>query len=98
MTFFLDHDAPHDLTYSLRALGHEVVALRDVLPITVDDATVLRYAAEHGYVIITCNREDFVVEAQNIPMPASSWCSAARPAAPNEPPSSSSSTAPVRPA
>ena len=66
MTFFLDHDAPRDLTYSLRALGHEVVILRDVLPITSDDATVLRYAAEHGYVVITCNREDFVAEARNI--------------------------------
>ncbi len=52
MTFFLDHDAPHDLTYSLRTLGHEVVVLRDVLPVTADDATVLRYAAERGYVVI----------------------------------------------
>ena len=67
MTFFLDHDAPHDLTYSRRALGHEVVMLRDVLPVTADDATVLRYAAERGYmVVITCNREDFVAESQNV--------------------------------
>jgi hypothetical protein len=66
MTFFLDHDVPHDLTYPLRALGHEVVVLRDVLPLTADDATVMRYAAEHGYVVITCNREDFVAEAQKI--------------------------------
>jgi len=48
------------------ALGHEVVVLRDVLPVTADDATVLRYAAERGYVVITCNREDFVAEAQNV--------------------------------
>ena len=66
MTFFLDHDAPHDLTYSLRTLGHDVVLLRDVLPVRADDATVLRYAAERGYVVITCNREDFVAEAQNV--------------------------------
>jgi len=66
MTFFLDHDAPHDLTYSLRALGHEVVVSRDVLPVRADDSTVLRYAAERGYVVITCNREDFVAEAQNV--------------------------------
>jgi predicted nuclease of predicted toxin-antitoxin system len=66
MTFFLDHDAPHDLTYSLRTLGHKVVVLRDVLPVRADDATVLRYAAERGYVVITCNREDFVAEAQKI--------------------------------
>ncbi len=66
MTFFLDHDAPHDLTYSLRTLGHEVVLLRDALPVTADDATVLRYAADRGYVVITCNREDFVAEAKNV--------------------------------
>jgi predicted nuclease of predicted toxin-antitoxin system len=67
MTFFLDHDAPYDLTYSLRTLGHEVVLLRDVLPVRANDATVLRYAAERGYVVITCNREDFVAEAKNVP-------------------------------
>ena len=66
MTFFLDHDVPHDLTYCLRTLGHEVVVLREVLPVRTDDATVLRYAAERGYVVITCNREDFVAEAQNV--------------------------------
>ena len=43
----------------------EVVLLRDVLPVTADDATVLRYATERGYVVITCNREDFIAEAQN---------------------------------
>ena len=66
MTFSLDHNAPHDLTYSLRAPGHEVVVLRDVFPVRADDATVLRYAAERGYMVITCNREDFVAEAQNV--------------------------------
>ena len=67
MTFFLDHDAPRDLTYSLITLGHKVVMLREVLPITTDDETVLRYAAERNYVVITCNREDFVTEARNVP-------------------------------
>lgn len=33
MTFLLDHDAPEDLPYSLEALGHGVVRLRDVLPL-----------------------------------------------------------------
>jgi predicted nuclease of predicted toxin-antitoxin system len=66
MTFFLDNDVPDDLTYSLRTLGHEVVLLRDVLPVTAEDDTVLKYAAERGYVVITCNRDDFVAEAQNV--------------------------------
>jgi len=66
MRFFLDHDVPHDLTYSLKALGHDVVLLRDCLSIDTDDSTVLRYAAEHNYVLITCNREDFIEAAREI--------------------------------
>lgn len=33
MTFLLDHDTPDDLAYSLNALGHKAVRLREVLPI-----------------------------------------------------------------
>ncbi len=40
--------------------------LRDVLPVASDDRTVLRYAADRGYVVITCNRIDFVEEARGI--------------------------------
>lgn len=66
MTFLLDHDAPDDLTYSLRALGHGVVLLRDVLPITTDDPVVLQYATQNGYVLITCNRDDFLDASRNV--------------------------------
>jgi predicted nuclease of predicted toxin-antitoxin system len=57
------------LVYSLRTLGHEVVLLCEVLPITADDSTVLRYATDRGYVLITCNRDDFLTEAQKITHP-----------------------------
>ncbi len=67
MTFFLDHDAPRDLTYSLQTLGHQVILLRDVLPITADDETVLHYAAERNYVLMTCNRDDFMALARIVP-------------------------------
>jgi extradiol dioxygenase family protein len=50
----------------LKALGHQIVLLREVLPTDVEDAAVLRYAVEHRFVLITCNRDDFLVEAQNI--------------------------------
>jgi predicted nuclease of predicted toxin-antitoxin system len=69
VTFLLDHDVPHDLTYCLRTLGHEILLLRDVLPVTADDAAVLRYAIEHGCVLITCNRDDFVHEARTLAHP-----------------------------
>jgi len=37
------------------------------LPITSDDSSVLRYAVEKGHVLITCNREDYIAEARDIP-------------------------------
>lgn len=67
MTFLLDQDAPNDLIYSLEALGHQTVILRDVLPVTAPDPDVLRYAAEHDHVLITCNRDDFLALAPTIP-------------------------------
>ncbi len=66
MTFLLDHDTPDDLAYSLQALKHGVVYLRDILPTTAEDKNVLQYAVEHGYIIITCNRDDFLELALTI--------------------------------
>jgi len=31
------------------------------------DEEVLRYAAKHDYVLITCNRDDFLAAAKSIP-------------------------------
>jgi predicted nuclease of predicted toxin-antitoxin system len=67
MTFLLDHDVPDDLGYSLLALGHVVAHVRDVLPITSPDAEVLRYANEQGYILLTCNRDDFLELASSNP-------------------------------
>jgi hypothetical protein len=58
--FLLDHDVPDDATVSLEALGHEVIKLREVLPMTTPDDEVLRLAGERGCVLITCNRDDFL--------------------------------------
>ena len=41
MTFLLDHDVPEDITYSLEALGHRVVRLREVLSKEAPDPDVL---------------------------------------------------------
>lgn len=60
MRFLLDHDAPDDLEYSLRALEHEVIHLRQVLPATASDLEALGYAAAHGMVMVTCNRDDYL--------------------------------------
>ena len=47
MKFLLDQDVLEDLTYLLRELNHEVLRLRDVLPLEATDAAVLAFAAEH---------------------------------------------------
>lgn len=65
MTFLLDHDVPEDLSYSLEALGHGVVRLRDVLPPAAKDEEVLGRAASNQHVLITCNRDDFIGLAKN---------------------------------
>ena len=66
MNFLFDHDVPDDLAFSLAALGHSRVRLRDVLPIRTPDEEVLRYAADHGQVLITCNRDDFLQAGQRV--------------------------------
>lgn len=60
MKFLLDQDVPDDLSYLLERLGHQVVLLRKVLPGDSPDEAVLRFAHEHGCVVVTCNRDDFV--------------------------------------
>ena len=44
MKFLLDQDVPEDLTYLLRALGHEVLRVRDALAQEADDPVVLQFA------------------------------------------------------
>ena len=60
MKFLLDHDVPEDLSYLLDQLGHDVTLLRKVLPPDLSDEVVLQFAAEHGFVLLTCNRDDFL--------------------------------------
>jgi predicted nuclease of predicted toxin-antitoxin system len=62
----LDHDVPDDAAFSLGALGHEVVKLREVLPMTTPDDEVLRLAGERDSVLITCNRDDFLAAAGRV--------------------------------
>lgn len=67
MKFLFDHDVPEDLSFALKALGHEVLKLRELLPITTRDDEVLRFANEQRCLLVTCNRDDFIAAAQHIP-------------------------------
>jgi predicted nuclease of predicted toxin-antitoxin system len=65
--FLLDHDVPVDLSYLLEQLGHDVTLLREVLATDSSDEAVLRFAHENGFVLLTCNRNDFLELATGLP-------------------------------
>lgn len=67
MKFLLDHDVPEDLSYLLEQLGHEVTLSRKALPADASDEAVLQCAHKHGYVLLTCNRDDFLELATKQP-------------------------------
>ena len=67
MKFLFDHDVPDDMAFALEGLGHEVLKLREILPVTTADEEVLRLAGERGLVLLTCNRDDFVELAKHVP-------------------------------
>ena len=67
MKFLLDHDVPDDMAFSLEALGHAIIKLRQVLPVRTPDDEVLRQAAERDCLLITCNRDDFLAAAERMP-------------------------------
>lgn len=60
MIFLFDQDVPDDCAYSLVALGHRVVRLREVLPTNAPDDDVFQFANTNGWILITCNRDDFL--------------------------------------
>jgi predicted nuclease of predicted toxin-antitoxin system len=65
--FLFDHDVPDDMAYTLTAMGHEIFKLRELIHPETTDEQVLRFAGEHGYVLITCNRDDFLAAARVVP-------------------------------
>ena len=67
MRFLLDHDIPDDIGRLLRHWGHEVTVLRDALPITTADESIFAYVCQHRLVVVTCNRNHFLVLAGDTP-------------------------------
>ena len=67
MKFLLDHDVPDGLSYILTQLGHHVTLLRSVLPGDSSDHLVLQFACEQEFVLLTCNRDDFLQLARTMP-------------------------------
>ena len=63
MKFLFDHDVASEVASVLRARGHDVVELRNVLAPDTPDPDVWAYAGEHGLIVITCNRVHFTALA-----------------------------------
>ena len=60
MRLFLDHDVPVEVARVLRHEGHEVTELREVLSVRANDVEVFNYVCERGFILVTCNRDDYL--------------------------------------
>jgi predicted nuclease of predicted toxin-antitoxin system len=69
VTFLFDDDVPDDLSHLLLHVGHRVTFLREALPRDTPDSAVLGYAIDHGLILVTCNRDDFIVLGADHPHP-----------------------------
>lgn len=60
--FYLDEDVPHGAREVGAALGLDIVAARDAQhSLPQDDAVHLRAAASDGRIMVTYNRDDFIL-------------------------------------
>ncbi|MBM3890322.1 MAG: hypothetical protein FJ388_14500 [Verrucomicrobia bacterium] len=66
MKLLLDHDVPDEAARLLRHWGHDVLRLRDVLPITTPDGRIFEHAQTQGWLIVSCNRSHFLAHARRV--------------------------------
>jgi predicted nuclease of predicted toxin-antitoxin system len=64
MIFLLDHDVPEPIARVIQQAGHEARRLRESLPADAPDGEVLALARSKGAVLVTCNRDDFLMLAR----------------------------------
>ena len=60
MKFLLDHDVPDEVEQLLRYWRYDVRRLREVPPVTAEDAAVFEWAQRESRMIISCNRNHFL--------------------------------------
>ncbi len=60
MRFLLDHDVPAEVARVLRREGKETACVAEVMTATASDEEVLEYSIRSGYVLVSCNRDDFL--------------------------------------
>jgi len=57
---YLDHDISYRVAEQLRARGHDAIGAWEVGNAELPDQAQLEYAAGQGWVLVTCNAQDFV--------------------------------------
>ena len=67
MIFLLDQDVPEPIARIIQQAGNEVLRLREKLPIDSSDEAVLAFAHTHNALLVTCNRDDFLLLAKTNP-------------------------------
>jgi predicted nuclease of predicted toxin-antitoxin system len=66
MTFLLDHDVPLEIGRLIRREGYPAQRVVECLSATATDAEVLAHAKSQGWILVTCNRGDFLPLAKEI--------------------------------
>lgn len=56
---YLDEDVKFEVALTLRALQYDITTTRGEGRLQARDPAQLRFAAQHGRVLVTCNRRDF---------------------------------------
>jgi predicted nuclease of predicted toxin-antitoxin system len=61
MCFFLDEDLSDDVAVIARNMGLDVCSVHEVERRGLDDSEQFEYAIEHGRIMVTRNRDDYLV-------------------------------------
>lgn len=67
MTVLIDEDVATEIDRSLRQEGHGTVRVAEALGFRTDDVDVGEFACRQGFVVVTCNRQDFLELAGTAP-------------------------------
>ncbi|MFQ5814191.1 MAG: DUF5615 family PIN-like protein [Anaerolineae bacterium] len=57
---YLDHDISYRIAEQLRARGYDAIGAWEAGNAELHDQAQLKYAADQGRVLVTCNAQDFV--------------------------------------
>ena len=66
LTLLLDHNVPDSVAVVFKEHGHNVVLVRDILPVDSPDPLVATVSEESGAILVSCDR-DFKKIAPRIP-------------------------------